>query len=45
MQWYENENQKLALSGKLYDLINKMKNTVTMTVMYYQKHLVGSMNL
>ena len=25
MQWYENENQKLALSGELYDLRNEMK--------------------
>ena len=25
MQWYENENQKLALSGEVYDLRNEMK--------------------
>ena len=25
MQWYENENQKLALSGELYDLPNEIK--------------------
>ena len=45
MQWYENENKKLALSGELYNSRNEMKNTVTTIVMYYQRHFVGLMNL